>query len=196
MRTITAVIVLALATSAGAYAAPETAAGASGAAHVVDRTYTCRVRPQHYVDLNTNVALPPDASGHPTPAQVWLDTVHETAPVGGLQAVVPQVEFEGSKNSLRVDRSLCRRSSQRIALKPAGLPLYETATPQLFGHVNERCVTAKRVLIRFRIDLNHGVPQQALVAVGVDAKRRPLEFVKWRPRRITAYVGKGCTDTG
>ncbi|MFI5039417.1 MAG: hypothetical protein ACHQCG_05705 [Solirubrobacterales bacterium] len=124
-------------------------------------------------------------------------TVHKTKPVGGLMAVVAQVEFESAKSSLQVDTSLCRRSSRHIGLRPAGLPLYETVTPKIVGHVNERCATPRRVLVRFRIAIEHGTPQQALFAVRRgDAKQRSLEFIKWGPRKITAYVGKSGTDTG
>src|SRR5262249_20256612 len=195
VKTVAAGIALAVVATAGAYAAPAISARGGGVTHVVDRTYICHVRPEHYVDINASVALPPDPSGHPILAQMWLDTVHKTAPVGGLMAVVPQVEFEGRKNSLQVDKSLCHPSSRHIALKPAGLPLYETATPHVFGHVDERCATATRVLVHFRIQLDHGAPQQALFAVrDADAKSRPIEFINWQPRTITTFVGKHCTD--
>jgi hypothetical protein len=197
VKTIAAAVALAAVATAGPYAAPAISARAGGVTRVVDRTYLCRVRPEHYVDVNASVALPPDSSGHPILAQLWLDTVHKTAPVGGLMAVVPQVEFEGRKNSLQVDTSLCHPSSRRVALKHVGLPLYETATPHVFGHVDERCVTAKRVLVRFRIEMKHGAPQQALFTVrDGDAKSRPVEFINWRPRKITTYVGEHCTDMG
>ena len=195
MLRLTAATVLALVATASAYAA--TSALAGGGSRVVDRTYSCRVRPQHYIDVNTNVALPPDASGHATPAQVWLDTVHKTTPMGGLLVVVPQVQFESARSSLRVDKALCRRSSARIALRPAGLPLYETVTPQHTGHVNARCGTPKRVLVRFRVTLTAGKPVRALFAVRQDAaKKRPVEFVRWSPGKVTAYLGNSCTDTG
>jgi hypothetical protein len=191
VRTLLAVLAFALVTAAGASAKPAVTA------RVVDRTYSCSVRPERYVDVNASVALSAAVTGHPTPAQMWLDTVHKTKPIGGLQAVVPQVEFESAKSSLQVDTATCRRSSHRIALKSAGLPLYETVTPKLIGHVNERCATPKRALVRFRIVMDNGTPQQALFAVRRgDAKSRPLEFIKWSPRKITAYAGKSCTDTG
>jgi len=195
MLRIAAVIVVALVATASAYAATSSRTG--GGARVLDRTYTCRVRPQHYVNVNTNVSLPPDASGHATPAQVWLDTVHKTTPMGGLLVVVPQVAFEARKNSLRVDRSLCRSSSRRIALRPAGLPLYETVTPQHGGHINVRCAAGKRVLVRFRIRVAGGKPEHAVFAVRNDATRsRPVEFLKWSPSKITGYLADRCTDTG
>lgn len=196
---VIAAIAFALVAAASAYSAHATSARAGDASRVLDRTYTCRVRPQHYIDVNTNVSLPPspDTSDRPTPAQVWLDTVHKTRPVGGLLAVVPQVQFESAKNSLRVDKSPCRTSSRRIALRPAGLPLYETVTSHHLGHVNARCAAAKRVLVRFRITMTGGKPERALFAVRNDAlKGRQVEFLKWSASTITAYLSNGCTDTG
>src|SRR5262249_6932304 len=151
VRSVTAGIALGVVAAAGVYATPAISARGGETVQVVDRTYTCRGRPEHYVNVNTNVPLSPmGASGPPIRAQVWLDTVHKTTPVGGILAVMPQVEFETLKSSLQVDTSLCTHSSRSIALKPAGLPLYETATPHIFGHVNERCATGKQVLVHFR----------------------------------------------
>ena len=187
------VTVLALVATASAYAST-TPTRLNRASRVLDRTYTCRVRPERYIDIDTNVTI--SNSTNPELGQVWLDTAHKTAPVGGLQAVVPQVRFGDAKNSLSVDNSLCRPSSRRIPLKPAGLPLYETATPQRNGRIETRCATAKRVLVHFRITLSSGKPEHALFAVrNDDAGNRPVEFVKWSPRRISGYLGKACTDT-
>ncbi len=70
-------------------------------------------------------------------------------------------------------------------------------TPKIVGHVNERCATPRQVFVLFQIAIEHGTPQQALFAVRRgDAKQRSLEFIKWSPRKITAYVGKSCTDAG
>jgi hypothetical protein len=190
-RTDLAVPALALIAAAGA------SAWAGRAAQVIDRTYSCRVRPERYVDVDTNVTIPASGTAsYPDPAQVWLDTVHKTAPVGGIQAVVPQVRFLAAKGSLSVDKALCRRSPHRVTLKPAGLPLYETVTPTHVGRIEERCVAAKRVLVRFRITFTAGKPAHALFAVRNDAaKGKPVEFLKWSPRKITGYLGRACTDT-
>jgi hypothetical protein len=190
-QTILGVIVLALIAATGASAWP------GRASQVIDRTYTCGVRPERYIDVNTNVTIPSSVTGgYPDVGQVWLDTVHKTAPVGGLQVVVPQVQFRAAKNSLSVDKALCRRSSHQVALKPAGLPLYETVTRTHLGQIEVRCVAAKRVLVRFRITLTGGKPAHALFAVRNDSsKGKPIEFLKWSPRKITGYLGRGCTDT-
>ncbi|HEY7422517.1 MAG TPA: hypothetical protein VH541_10945 [Gaiellaceae bacterium] len=195
--TVAAGLALALASAASGYAAFVTSARTGQGSRVLDRTYTCRVRPQHYIDVNTNSTIPGEGSDPTEPVQVWLDTVHKTAPVGGLQVVVAQIRFQAAKGSLMIDRSLCHASPSRVALRPAGLPLYKTVTPNFIGRINERCVVAKRVLVRFRITLKRGKPQHALVAFRNDAaKRRPVEFIKWSPRRITGYLGHGCTDMG
>jgi hypothetical protein len=128
---------------------------------------------------------------------VWLDTVHKTAPVGGLETVVPQVEIDATTGRPRIDKSLCRPSSRRVALKPAGLPLYETVTQHHLGRIDARCAAAKRVLVRFRITLTGGKPEKALFGIRNDAtESRPIEFVKWSPSKVTGYLGNGCTDTG
>jgi hypothetical protein len=189
--TLLAVMALALIAAAGASAWP------GRASQVIDRTYSCGVRPERYIDVNTNVTIPSSVtSSYPDVAQVWLDTVHKTAPVGGIQAVVPQVRFLAEKNSLSVDKALCRRSSHRVALKPAGLPLYETVTRNHLGQIEVRCATAKRVLVRFRITLTGGKPAHALFAVRNDSsKGKPIEFLKWSPRKISGYLGgRRCTD--
>jgi hypothetical protein len=187
-RMLSAAVVLGLLATAGAYAAPRF--------HVVDRTYSCRVRPQHYVDVDASVSLPP-FQGRPQPGQVWLDTVHKTAPVGGLETVVPQVEIDATTGRPRIDKSLCRPSSRRVALKPAGLPLYETVTQHHLGRIDARCAAAKRVLVRFRITLTGGKPEKALFGIRNDAtESRPIEFVKWSPSKVSGYLGNGCTDTG
>ena len=189
MLRIGAAIGIALVVTASAFAASATPAS------VLDRTYSCRVRPEHYVDVNTSVTLPPE-QGYPRPAQLWLDTVHKTQLIGGLHAVVAQVRFEAAKNSLSVDKSLCRSSSREVALDPARIPLYATATPDRFGQIDARCATSKRVLVRFRIRLTAGKPVRALFAIRNDsAKRKPVEFVRWSPTKITGYLGKSCTDT-
>jgi hypothetical protein len=69
-------------------------------------------------------------------------------------------------------------------------------TPSRLGKIEVRCVAAKRVLVRFRITMSGGKPAHALFAVRNDASNgKPLEFLKWSPRKITGYLGGRCTDT-
>jgi hypothetical protein len=164
---------------------------------VVDSTYSCQVRAQHYIDLDTTVTLPP-AQKQPRPAMLNLFTVEKIIKRNGLDFNVPQLLFEAVKNSLRVDRESCRRSSRRIPLEPTGLaPGAQTVTPTYLGSLDERCVTTKRVLLRFRITTQSGVPAQALVAIRNDTRtRRAVEFVNWKPRKIKGYFAKRCVSTG
>jgi len=106
-----------------------------------------------------------------------------------------QVVFKDVKNSLRVDKSVCRPSSRRVALKPSGLAKDQTVTPSYAGHSSGKCPThAKRVLVHFRIAMTGGAPERALLAVRQDrAKGRPLAFFNWSPRKVTDYLAKSCT---
>ena len=163
---------------------------------VVDRTYSCKVRPERYIDLNTSVTLPL-TQGTPRPANLNLFTVEKTFSSNGFKFNLPQVIFRAAKDSLKIDRPTCRASSRKVALAPTGLPAHaETVTPQYLGLFDERCVTAKRVLVHLRVTMSGGVPAAALVAVrNDDQKRRAIEFLNWKPRRIKGYFGKSCVST-
>ena len=163
---------------------------------VVDRTYTCKVRPQHYIDLNTSVTLPPKQNVQ-RPANLNLFTVKKTFKQNGYDFNLPQVFFEASKGTNpKIDKPTCRPSSRRAALKPSGLRLADTVTPQYLGFFDERCVTAKRVLVHLRITVSGGVPVSAVVAVrNENEHRRAVEFLDWKPRKIKGYFGKSCVST-
>ena len=162
---------------------------------VVDRTYSCQVRPQRYIDLNTSVTLPPTQNVR-RPANLNLFTV-KTFKQNGYTFNLPQVFFEAAKGTNpKIDKPTCRRSSRKVALKPSGLRLTDTVTPEYLGLFDERCVTAKRVLVHLRITVSGGVPVSALVAVRNDSRtRRPVEFVNWKPRKIKGYFGRSCVST-
>jgi hypothetical protein len=106
-----------------------------------------------------------------------------------------QVVFKDVKNSLKVDKSVCRPSSRRVALKPDGLALFQTVTTHFVGHLNGNCPTrVERVLVHFRITMTGGTPERALFVVRKgDARARPLAFFKWSPDKITGYLAKSCT---
>lgn len=55
--------------SVSAHAAPTAVSRATRGSNVVDRTCSCRVRPQRYVDLDASVTLPP-AQNRPRPARL------------------------------------------------------------------------------------------------------------------------------
>jgi hypothetical protein len=177
-----------------AVAASVTAAPASSS-RVVDRTYSCKVRPARYVDLETSVTLPPE-NGQPRPGQVRVTTVKKGIQRNGITFYVPQVFFEEKKDSLDVDSSACRRSARRVPLKTAGLPTPgETATPTHTGSVNGRCSTARRVLVHLKITMENGKPDTALVALRNDnEKRKPVAFYRWSPTKIVGYLGNSCVE--
>ena len=172
-------------------------AAPSSSARVVDGTYSCKVRPAHYIDLESSVTLPPE-NGQPRPGQVRVTTVKKGIQRNGITFYVPQVFFEEKKDSLEVDRSACRRSSRRVPLKTTGLPTPgETATPTHTGSVNGRCSTAKRVLVHLKLTTTNGKPEKALVALRNDSeKSKPVAFYRWSPSKIVAYLGNTCVETG
>jgi hypothetical protein len=184
---VTVIAATAVTAVVSAHAAPTSA---------VDRTYSCKVRPQRYIDLNTSVTLPPKQSVQ-RPANLNLFTVKKTFKQNGYDFNLPQVFFEAAKGTNpKIDRPTCRPSSRKVALKPSGLRLTDTVTRQYLGFFDQRCVTAKRVLVHVRLTLSGGVPVAGLVAVRDDNRtRRPVEFLDWKPRKIKGYFGKSCVST-
>ena len=174
-----------LAAAASAYAASASTSRAHVGAQVVDRTYSCRVRGQSPFFFGTQVRLPATQYQKAQPAMATVITAADHA----FQVVIKDV-----KNSLKVDAAVCRRSSRRVALKPAGLALYQTVTPQLFGHLNGKCPThVPRVLVHIRVSVTDGTPSRALFVVRKDnAKARPLAFFKWSPTKISGYLAGSC----
>jgi hypothetical protein len=177
-------------------AAASVSAAPASSKQVVDRTYSCKVRPARYIDLESSVTLPPE-NGQPRPGQVRVTTVKKGIQRNGITFYVPQVFFEEKKDSLDVDRSACRRSSRRVPLKTTGLPTPgETATPTHTGSVNGRCSTTKRVLVHLKVTMQNGKPEKALLAVRNDSeKSKPVAFYRWSPSKIVAYLGKTCVET-
>ena len=176
---------VAAAATASAFAAPAGAARHAGA-QVVDRTYSCRNAPHRVFFYGAQVRLPPGGQVAAGPAMASVTTAADHA---------FQVVFKDVKNSLRVDRSVCRPSSRPVALKPSGLARDQTVTPSYAGHSSGKCPThTKRLLVRFRIAMSRGTPARAVLAVRQDrAKGRPLAFLNWSPRKITDYVAESCT---
>ncbi len=162
----------------------------------MDPTYSCKVRPARYIDLESSVTLPPE-NGQPRPGQVRVTTVKKGIQRNGITFYVPQVFFEEKKDSFDVDRSACHRSSRRVPLKSAGLPTpAETATPSHTGSINGRCSTAKRVLVHLKLTMQNGKPEQAQVALRNDSeKSKPVAFYRWSPSKVVAYLGKTCVET-
>jgi hypothetical protein len=164
----------------------------------LDKTYSCRVRRQHFVNLYASVTLPP-VDNRRQPAALVLNTGTKTVTQGGTTVTPPQLNLRAvQKNSLRIDTSSCRRVKQRIPVKPKGLPSPPTTvTPTLFGHDGEQCGTAARVLVRLRLETMNDTPTRALLAIRNDnASRRPIAFYDWSPRKVSVCIGKTCVSSG
>ena len=165
-------------------------------ASTIDKTYSCRVRHQHFISLATTVTLPP-VDNQPQPGGLFLTTVTKTRKVNNAVETLTQMSLSASKNSLRIDTSTCSRVKQQIPLKQRGLSGPITVTPTLFGHDNEQCGTAGRVLVRLRVISTNHTPSQALLAIRNDnAKHRRIAFYKWAPRKVNVYIGKTCRALG
>jgi hypothetical protein len=179
-------VTAAVAAAASAFAPPAGATRAHAGAQVVDKTYSCRSAPHPVFFYGAQVRLPPGGQVAAGPAMATVTTANDHA---------FQVVFKDVKNSLKVDKSVCRPSSRRVALKPAGLALDQTVTRNLGGQMSGKCPThAKRVLVHFRVSMTAGTPKQALLAVRNDsAKGRQLAFFKWSPRKISGYLAQSCT---
>lgn len=175
------------------FAAPtRSAAGAA----TLDKTYSCRVRKQHFINLSASVTLPP-VQNQAQPGVFSVTTVQKTIKQsGGVLVTVSQMGFSAKKNSLRIDTSTCSHVRQQIPLKSKGLsgpPI--TVTPKLFGHDFEQCGTAGRVLVRLRLMTTAGVPTHALVAIrNANTKHRPIAFYNWSPSKFSVYIANSCSS--
>jgi hypothetical protein len=181
----------------GAHASSAAPTRAGAGSTILDKTYSCRVRKQHFVDLYASVTLPP-ADNRPQPGVLNVTTGARVSQQNGATVEVAQVSLQATKNSLRIDTKSCRRVAHRIPLKPKGLPgPPTTVTPSLFGHDSERCGTAGRVLVRLRVQSTNHTPSHALLAIRNDnAKRRPIGFYNWSPRKVSAYTANNCSSNG
>lgn len=183
------------AAAAGAHAGFAAPARTTTGVTTIDATYSCHVRHQHFVDLGASVTLPP-ANNKPQPGVLVLTTGVKTVTRNGVTITVSQVGLSAAKNSLKIDKASCPRVKRQIPLKPKGLPTPPiTVTPTLFGHDSEQCGTAARVLVRLRLTSTNHVPSRALLAIRNDnARRRPIAFYDWSPRKISVYPGKSCSS--
>lgn len=181
----------------GVHASSAAPTRATTAASTIDVRYSCRVSSQHDVSLFATVTLPP-VKNRPQPGVLNLTTGVKTVSKGGTTVTVAQLGLSARKNSLKIDKSSCRRVQKKIPLKPKGLLGPVTATPTMFGHISEACgPTSARVLVHLRLKTTAGAPTHALLAVRNDnAKHRPIAFFNWSPSKVSAYTGKSCVSVG
>jgi hypothetical protein len=175
-------------------AAPTRAA--AGPASTLDKTFSCRVRRGHFINLSASATIPP-ANGQPqAPGGLYVTTVKKTRTQNGVVVTLTQVSLSARKNSLRIDTSVCSRVKHQIPLKPKGLSGPVTVTPHHQGFDNEQCGTAARVLVRLRLTSTGNTPTHALLAVrNENAKRRPIAFYSWSPDKVNVYTGNSCTSS-
>ena len=173
-----------------ASSAAPTRAGAS--ASTLDKTFSCRVRKQHFINVAAAVTLPP-VDNQPQPGGLFLTTVYKTKKLNNATVTLTQVSLQSVKNSLRIDTSSCSHVKQQIPLKPKGLQGPTTVTPTLFGHDTEQCGTAGRVLVRLKVTSTNHTPTHVLLAIRNDnAKKRPVAFYDWTSHKVKVYVGGTC----
>jgi len=166
------------------------------ASSTLDKTFSCRVRTQHYIDLSAATNAPP-VNNQPQPGGLFLTTVTKTRKVNNTLETLTQVSLQASKNSLRIDTKTCSPVKQQIPLKPKGVSGPITVTPSLFGHDNEQCGTAGRVLIRLKVTSTNHTPTHALLAIrNQNASHRAVAFYNWTPHKVNVYIGRTCRSLG
>ena len=180
------------AAAVGVHASSAAPTRAATSASTLDKTFSCRVRQQHFIDLATTVTVPP-VNNQPQPGGLFVTTVTKTRTVKNATVTLTQVSVSASKNSLRIDTSTCTHVKQKIPLKQKGLQGPVTVTPSLFGHDTEQCGTAGRVLLRLRVTSTNHTPSHVLLAIrNQNAKRQPVAFYNWTSHKVNVYVGKTC----
>lgn len=181
----------------GVHASSAAPARVAAGASTLDKTYSCRVRSQHFVDLYASVDLPP-VDNKAQPGFLGLTTGVRTHNQNGVRITVSQVSLSSKKNSLRIDTKSCRRVKHKIPLRAKGLPTPPTVvTPTQFGHDSEQCDTSARVLVRLRLQTTNQTPTHALLAIRNDnARHRAIGFYRWSPSKVSVYAGTSCSSTG
>jgi hypothetical protein len=176
----------------GVHASSAAPTRASVSASTLDKTFSCRVRKQRFINVATAVTLPP-INNQPQPGGLFLTTAQKTRKVNNATVTLTQVSLQAAKNSLRIDTSSCSHVKQQIPLKPKGLQGPTTVTPTLFGRDTEQCGTAGRVLVRLRVTSTNHTPTHALLAIRNDnAKKQPIAFYNWTSHKVNLYVGNTC----
>ena len=177
----------------GVHTSSAAPSGGTGGAATLDKTYSCPVSSERYVDLYASVTRPP-LNNRPQPGGLNVNTGVNTSTNGGTTVSVSQVSLAATKNSLRIDTSFCRRVKQQIPLKPKGLPSPPTTfTKHGFGQIGAQCGSTSRVLIRLQLRSANHTPSHALLAIrNQNAKGRPLAFINWSPRKVSVYTARTC----
>ncbi len=154
-----------------------------GGGATVDRTVSCTTQVMggvHGFWLNAFPKSP-----------VFHYSVVDLGTGGATQLVWLDTRFKG----FNLTGSSCRNVRVNVPLARAGLPLEGTYAAGDYGGFNGRCLLPGRVLVRVRLHLDSsGKPQSALLAVRMARKHRPVAFVQWSPKHVTAYISRTCTS--
>lgn len=183
-----AVVAIAAVSAAGVFAL------GSGTARTTDRTVSCPVPIQGGVPV---FQLRAGAQARTYYSDAWHD-------VAGLMLITvgPQMaQLAGVTSAVGgygLDSNICSTTAP-IPLAPSGLPLEAVLTPKTSGLGSsmggKSCLVGSRITIRLRtIFGSSGAPIAARLAVRTGKRPRPVVYLDWTPRRITAYVSSDCRD--
>ena len=90
------------AAAVGVHASSAAPTGPITHASTFDKTFSCRVRRQHFVNFSASATLPP-VNGQRQPGGLYLTTVQKTREQNGATVTLTQVSLSARKNSLRID---------------------------------------------------------------------------------------------
>jgi hypothetical protein len=167
------------------------AARASVATTTVDRTFVCSVKFGGQSGRYLDVAAGTKVRGEPAWSLIY------TALKKRGTKFVTQLYFDSATQGLRVDASLCKHSSRRVALRSSKLKSGQTVTSNFVGYFSDRCPVARRALVRVRLRESGGIPVSAQVAVISDnPKKAPIADEIWSATRVRYFVANNCVDRG
>jgi hypothetical protein len=180
---IFALVLVAVAMGSGAVAY------AHVAATTVDRSFACSVK---LGGLNA-AHLEMQAGVKDPPANVAYWSLYIANEKRGAESVA-QLSFGSAFKGLRVDSALCKHSSAHVPLRSSRLGPSQIVTPNFRGYFSSRCPSARRVLVRIRLQTSSGIPVRARIAViSDDAGRSAIADLIWSPTRITYFLANDCT---
>jgi hypothetical protein len=164
------------------------AAYARVATTTVDRSFACSVQ----IGGGHGAYLDVQAGAKDPPANVAYASVYTANKKRGAESVA-QLGFGSASKGLRIDAEFCKRSSAHVPLRSSRLGPGQTVTSSFVGYFRSRCPSARRALVRIRLQEKKGIPVHAQIALISDnAKKSPIADVVWSPTRITYFLAADC----
>jgi hypothetical protein len=152
---------------------------------VVDQTLQCAVEAHGgvpYLNLIAGPTMPGTQAGTSFPATMSLRTGDSTQ----------LLAFDTAHSGLVLDNTTCR-ATKKIALARAALPPSGVFKGGGGLGLNFSCYLAGPVIFRLRVVRDQaGTPTSATLAAQIGKHHRPLAYVVWTPRRVTAYASTRC----